>query len=488
MNAFVFNVLLTSTLWWGVVWAIYRFQLKGVGIPSHLRKYLIGSLAVGLILPFVPKPAPTEFPGVIVLPVLEFMPGGSAKDVPTPSTFPLVSLLAGFYLTGVVWLVVRQFLGWCQLRRLRKEAQLLVINGVQVFRVEGLPTPFQFGRDVYMPADIDQGSTAFAMILQHEMAHQRLNHGSDILLSLILRDLFWFHPLVHLLVKELRLVHEFEADQEVIRQYDRDKYVRLIGQFRILPELALPVSSIIQGPIKQRIMNIYAPPRRWGRIQWMQLALFGFLAFGFSLLVQAKMVDPSALVAGISGSADTLPQPPAPPPPPLPSAPTAPALPQPSLSGELPPSPAPKVPPAPSAPSAPGEDVRKGQPDEMPRFPGCEHLSSLSEKEACSTQGLMKYVYSRLKYPEQARANGVEGTVIVSFTVTKEGHIGAMSALKDIGYDCAAQVMGVLKSMNDEQIIWRPGFKEGHPVNVELQIPVKFKLSSDDSSPSKEKK
>lgn len=54
-------------------------------------------------------------------------------------------------------------------------------------------------------------------ILVHEQAHQRLGHSWDLLLVDLLGCLQWFNPAMWLLRVELRAVHEYEADEQVLR-------------------------------------------------------------------------------------------------------------------------------------------------------------------------------------------------------------------------------------------------------------------------------
>ena len=97
--------------------------------------------------------------------------------------------------------------------------------------------------------------------------------------------------------------------------------------------------------------------------------------------------------------------------------------------------------------------------EEMPMFPGGDIK-------------LMKFFAENLVYPEIAKRAGVEGKVILSFVVDKNGKIVDISILKRIGAGCDEEAIRVLKMMPD----WIPGKQNGIPVLTRINIPVVFKL------------
>ena len=60
--------------------------------------------------------------------------------------------------------------------------------------------------------------TATPVILTHEMSHVRKHHSVDVLLFSVVTVLHWFNPLVWLARAELKMLHEYEADESVIGQ------------------------------------------------------------------------------------------------------------------------------------------------------------------------------------------------------------------------------------------------------------------------------
>jgi protein TonB len=138
--------------------------------------------------------------------------------------------------------------------------------------------------------------------------------------------------------------------------------------------------------------------------------------------------------------------------------------------------PAPPEPPAPPAPPSFEEETFKVV-EEMPRFPGCEDMDGTkAEIKACANEKLMEYISSNLKYPEEARKDGIEGTILIQYAVTSKGEVDQVTLMRDIGGGCGEAGMAVFKKMQEEGILWIPGKQRGKPVNVQLTLPVKFSL------------
>ena len=109
--------------------------------------------------------------------------------------------------------------------------------------------------------------------------------------------------------------------------------------------------------------------------------------------------------------------------------------------------------------------------EEMPRFPGCENESK-DKRMDCVNKKFLTFIYENLIYPEEAKRNETEGTVIVQFVIKKDGSIDNYKIVKDIGDGCAKEAIRALKEMP----IWIPGKQRRKPVNVRYTLPVKFKL------------
>jgi len=97
--------------------------------------------------------------------------------------------------------------------------------------------------------------------------------------------------------------------------------------------------------------------------------------------------------------------------------------------------------------------------DNMPSFLGGE-------------QEMMKYLSKNVYYPEVAYTNGIEGRVIVSFIVEKDGTITHIEIIKEIGFNCGTVCKQVISNMPK----WSIPTNKGYPTPVKLYLPIDFSL------------
>ena len=117
--------------------------------------------------------------------------------------------------------------------------------------------------------------------------------------------------------------------------------------------------------------------------------------------------------------------------------------------------------------------------DQMPRFPGCEDMDGTNtEIEECAKMKMLEFVYRNLRYPPEARENGVQGIVIMSFIVEKDGRITSIEVVQDPDPALSLEAKKVVLMMNDMKDKWTPAIHEGKVVRVKYTLPVKFELGT----------
>ena len=114
--------------------------------------------------------------------------------------------------------------------------------------------------------------------------------------------------------------------------------------------------------------------------------------------------------------------------------------------------------------------------EQMPRFPGCEELFSEEEKQKCSQEKLLEYIYQNLQYPNSARENGVEGTAVVSFVVEKDGTISDAKIIRNPGVGLGEEAMRLVNDMNVLPTKWTPGKQRNEVIRTQFNLPVRFRL------------
>ena len=113
--------------------------------------------------------------------------------------------------------------------------------------------------------------------------------------------------------------------------------------------------------------------------------------------------------------------------------------------------------------------------DQMPYFQNCDHYAVGSDqKRNCSNQELVNYITNTLAYPAQAKLEGIEGIVYISFVVSKDGKVVQPKILKDIGGGCGKEAIRVVQSMPN----WIPGRLKETKVAVQLQLPIQFQFTT----------
>jgi TonB family protein len=97
--------------------------------------------------------------------------------------------------------------------------------------------------------------------------------------------------------------------------------------------------------------------------------------------------------------------------------------------------------------------------EQMPSYPGGD-------------EALMRYISNNLQYPVVAEENGIQGRVIVSFVVERDGSITEVNVVKSVDPSLDKEAVRVLKSMPR----WEAGIQDGKPVRVKYTVPVTFRL------------
>ncbi|MBC7885655.1 MAG: energy transducer TonB [Saprospiraceae bacterium] len=112
--------------------------------------------------------------------------------------------------------------------------------------------------------------------------------------------------------------------------------------------------------------------------------------------------------------------------------------------------------------------------ERMPALVTCREYINEEERRQCTQKSILEYVYKHLKYPSLARETGIEGTVIISFIIDKNGKMNEVEIKRDIGGGCGSAAKMVIKGLNN----WEPGYHNDRAVNVKYTIPIRFKLNS----------
>lgn len=98
--------------------------------------------------------------------------------------------------------------------------------------------------------------------------------------------------------------------------------------------------------------------------------------------------------------------------------------------------------------------------DQMPQYPGGE-------------KKLTEFLSNRIIYPSQALQNGIEGRILCSFIVAKDGTVSNIEVLQSPDPELSDEAVRVLSMMPK----WNPGINNGEKVNVKCVLPIDFKIN-----------
>jgi protein TonB len=121
------------------------------------------------------------------------------------------------------------------------------------------------------------------------------------------------------------------------------------------------------------------------------------------------------------------------------------------------------------------DQLRRAEEIETPPAPRPEDnkVFDVVEVSPKFTQGDIRvWLAQNLKYPVLAEENGIQGRVIVSFVIEKNGSISNVQVLRSPDPSLASEAVRVVKSMPR----WTPGRQNGKPVRVKYSVPVNFRL------------
>ena len=109
-------------------------------------------------------------------------------------------------------------------------------------------------------------------------------------------------------------------------------------------------------------------------------------------------------------------------------------------------------------------------------FPGCEYISNFEERRTCANKRMLEYVYNNINYPKEAIEKGTEGIAVISFKVSASGKVFDEEIARNPGAGTGEEALRVVRAMQEDDLRWEPGRMHGKPVNVQFNLPVKFKM------------
>ena len=189
----------------------------------------------------------------------------------TPARFPWTALMFLVYLAGVLFFVARHVWSLRRMARLlRASSKESLGGGITLFVHDDKEVaPFSWMKYIVVSRqDLEENGHA---VLAHERAHIRNLHSWDLLLAEACIFLQWFNPAAWLLKQELQTIHEYEADEWVIKNgIDAKTYQLLLIKKAVGARLYSIANGLNHSSLKKRItMMIKKKSNPWARLKYL---------------------------------------------------------------------------------------------------------------------------------------------------------------------------------------------------------------------------
>ncbi len=436
--------ILKSAACLAVFYLFYKLLMSRDTFHRFNRFALLGLLVLSSLLPLVE--ASVNSPAAVqetmltleqLLLLADIQPEGESMAAATPSATVLwlrAALLV--YLTGIVFFIVRNLCSLARLGRLIRQGKREALDSYLPDRKEKNVrlvvhdhdiAPFSWMHWIVIARkDLEENGRE---ILIHELAHIRNRHSWDLLLADLCIFVQWFNPAAWLLKQELQNIHEYEADETVLREgVNARNYQMLLIKKAVGTRLYSMANSFNHSSLKKRItMMLKEKSNPWARAKYLYILPLAALAVtAFARPEVSAVADEISAVKVIA----------------------------PAVHDSI----QPNVQPAVAAPSS--------ALDQMPEFPG-------------GMEALNTYLRNNIRYPQEAQKAGIQGRVIIQFIVSKDGSITDAEVVESVDPQLDAEGLRLIKNMPR----WKPGMRKGQAIRVKQTLPIRFAFTKTSDKP-----
>ena len=259
-------------------------------------------------------------------------------------------------------------------------------------------------------------------ILTHEQAHIRMRHSWDLMLLQLVTVLQWFNPFVYLLGRDLKAVHEYEADCAVLNfGIDAKQYQLLLVTKAVGNRLQTIGNNLSHHSLKKRIKMMYQKKSN----RWMMLkALFIIPVACFALYTfatpKADSPVPQVKKTAVTQQKKTV---------------------------------------AAQAKKVTSDDKIYDIVDVNAGFPGGD-------------EAMYKWLADNIKYPQDAIGKRLQGRVQLQLVINKDGSFADVQVIRGPAKELCDEAVRVVKEMPK----WNPAKIKGEAVRSRFYLPVIFRL------------
>lgn len=186
-------------------------------------------------------------------------------------------IIALLYWAGFIFCLMTTLLSFRKMFVLIRSGRKLQQGRYTLILVPSCVSPFSWGR--YIILSEEDYEKYPDEILTHEMMHLKSHHSIDLLFVECILWLHWFNPAIWLLKRELKDIHEYQADKGVLTQgVDATKYQLLLVKKAVGSSLYTLANSFNHSKIKKRItMMLKGKSNNWARLKLLLLVPVGLI-------------------------------------------------------------------------------------------------------------------------------------------------------------------------------------------------------------------
>ena len=277
--------ILKSAVCLAVFYLFYKLLMSRETFHRFNRFSLLGLMIICSIIPFVKisMDTPVETAQVeISIDESLMTPVITDADIVTTandtSTIEHITIFAAIiYIIGILFFAVKEILQFRKVLNITRKGKEEDINlyvkdstgNIKLIVTDEKVSPFSWiNRIVISRTDLEENGRE---ILCHEMAHISNHHSIDLILADVCILLQWFNPASWLIKSELQNVHEFEADETVIRNgIDAKNYQLLLIKKAVGSRLYSIANSFNHSKLKKRItMMMKKKSSPWARAKYL---------------------------------------------------------------------------------------------------------------------------------------------------------------------------------------------------------------------------
>lgn len=223
--------IIKNTVYLSVFYAFFMLVMRKTTFFRLNRIAFLTGTFICMVLPLVSIRIPGDMtaPMTLIENALNHTDAGTLSSgrillgARTSSTKDIIGIILMAGAAVSLCMTIRSYI---MMRRMMKETCVSHIDGFRVRIMDNDSASFSWGRDIMISRKDMEENPA---ILTHEMMHVRCGHSFDIMAYTVVTTLQWFNPLVWIARKELKMLHEYEADEMTINQgMDAARYQLLL--------------------------------------------------------------------------------------------------------------------------------------------------------------------------------------------------------------------------------------------------------------------